>query len=108
MAFLEAFIDCLQQSGVSGGGGLPDDQNQIAQIVNDVGNAFNNLGSGEKAAFDLIAGQWNIGDLAHYLGVSGVEPLADILTQSNGWDLGSVIQYCQHCIEQASQQAQEV
>jgi hypothetical protein len=105
MAFLEAFINCLQQSGVTGGDSLPDDQQQIQSIIEGAQNAVNGLRAGEKAALDLLGGQWNVGDIAHQLGFSGSEHIADMLTQSNGWDISAILQYCQYCLGVAAEQA---
>lgn len=107
MAFADAFVQCMQNAGVNIDSGAVTEENHFSDAVNYIQQWINSLDSDTKEALDAATTD----DQASYLLAEanvapGVPDLLNAFDSATGWPLSTLVDWCVHCIAEASQQGE--
>lgn len=108
MAFADAFVQCMQNAGVNIDAGAVTDESHFTESLNYLQQWINGLEGDTKEALDAATTD----DQASYLLAEanvapGIPDLLNAFDAATGWPLSTLVDWCVHCISEASQQSGE-
>jgi hypothetical protein len=106
MSFVESFVQCMQNAGVSVNEASVTEQSHFAASVDYLKQWVDSLDSVTKEALDAATTD----DHASYLLADaqvapGVPDLLRDFDNAVGWPLSTLLDWCVHCIQQAEHEA---
>lgn len=106
MAFADAFVQCMQNAGVTVDAGVVTEQNHFTESLTYLQQWIGGLESDTKEALDAAT----TNDRAAYLLADanvapGVPDLLHAFDAATGWPLSTLVDWCVHCAGEAAQHA---
>lgn len=103
MSFAESFAQCMQNAGVAIDPGAVTEESHFTEALNYVKSWFDDLDQVTKEALDAATTD----DQASYLLAEanvapGIPDLLNHFDAATGWPLSTLLEWCLHCVQEAS------